>query len=191
MKVKPTPKPGHVTVDLDAGDDQILEKGVATAKGAVAPVLLHRILVPIDFSDCSTRALDYAVGLAEKFGASLILLHVVEPTVYPENYLLLPQAMEEIHQSLVQAARERLATLVKKRSSARPRVEFLVRLGHAHSEISDTAQAMGADLIVVGTHGRSGLKQALLGGTAERVVRQAPCPVLTVRHTGGSASENR
>ena len=191
MKFKPALKPGKVTVEMDAGDDQLLEKGGGAAKEAPSSVNLKRILVPVDFSACSAKALDYAFGLAEKFGATLILLHIVEPTPYPENYMLLPQAIEEINQNLVQSARERLELLYHKRPCPRPPVEFLVRLGHAYSEISDTAQALAADLIVVGTHGHTGLKHVLLGSTAEKVVRQAPCPVLTVRLGANAEPENR
>ena len=183
MKVKPAQKPGQVTVELEPGDDQLLEKGVSPPPGGAA-LKLRRILVPLDFSPGSLKALDYAFSLAEKFEASLILLHVVEPTVYPDNYMLLPQAVEEINQNLVQAARERLESVSRRRPHPRPAVELLVRLGHAHSEIPDTAQAMAADLIILGTHGHAGLKQVLLGSTAERVVRQASCPVLTVPHFG-------
>lgn len=181
MKVKPAQKPGQVTVELEPGDDQLLEKGTAMAPSG-SRLKLKRFLVGLDFSTASLKALDYAFSFAEKFEAGLIVLHVVEPTVHPENYLRLPQAVEEMNQNLVQAARERLESLCRKRPLPRPVLECLVRLGHAHSEIRDTAQAMGADLIILGTHGHTGLRHVLLGSTAERVVRQAACPVLTVPH---------
>lgn len=164
--------------------EESAEKGPQTAKTASSPFRLKRILVPIDFSDCSLQALDYALAFAEQFQARLILLHVVEPAVYPENCLGLAPVMDETNQSLVESARERLAELSRKRVGHRAVAESLVRLGRAHSEIPDTAQAMGADMIILGTHGYTGLKHALLGSTAERVVRHGPCPVLTVRHSG-------
>jgi len=183
MKSKPAQKS-----DLDSGQAQPLESpGSLTQAGP--PIRLKRLLVALDFSPASLKALEYALGLAERFGAGLILLHVVEPAVYPENYKLLPQAVEEINQNLVQTARERLETLSKKRAAPRAGVDCLVRLGHAHSEIPDTAQAMAADLIILGTHGKNSQKQVFLGSTAERVVRQAACPVLTIPHTSNSAVE--
>ncbi len=191
MKIKPAPKTGQVTVELDPGDDRLLEKGAHANKAAASPLKLKRILVPIDFSDYSARALDYALAFAEQFQAKLILLHVVEPTVYPENHMLVPPAMDEVNQGLVEAGRERLEGVSRKRIGHRVPVELLVRLGRAHSEITDTAKAVGADLIIIATHGYTGLKHVLLGSTAERVVRQAPCPVLTVRDPALASAEPR
>ncbi len=142
---------------------------------------LKQILVPIDFSDCSLWALDFALTLAVPFGAKIILLHVVEPAVYQQGHLGITPPLEETNYNLVEAGRERLLALVKNRVGQRLRTETLVRLGRAHSEIPDTAKALSADLIVMGTHGYTGLKHVLLGSTTERVVRHAPCPVLSVR----------
>ena len=144
-----------------------------------------RILAPIDFSGCSLSALTYALGMAGKFAAKVTLLNVVEPTAYADNYLTTPAAMEEAHQNLMTTGRERLTALQRRAVAQRLVVETLVRMGRAQSEISDTAKAIGADLIVMGTHGHSGLKQLLLGSTADRVIRNAPCPVLTVRDVAG------
>lgn len=152
-------------------------------KEPAAPAGFKQILVPIDFSDCSVRALDYAMALAASFGARITLLHVVEPTPPPQSYLGVTPPLDETNQALVEAGRERLAALGKKRIGTRLRAETLVRVGRAHSEIPDTASALGADLIVMGTHGYTGLKHVLLGSTAERIVRHAHCPVLTVRLT--------
>ena len=142
---------------------------------------LKQLLVPIDFSACSVKALEYALGLAQKFAARLILLHVVEPAVYPENYLVTPATLDEANQNLMTAGRERLAVLSQRASSEGLSTESLVRMGRAHSEIPDTAKATATDLIVMGTHGHAGLKHVLLGSTAERVMRHSPCPVLMVR----------
>lgn len=148
------------------------------------PFSLKQILVPIDFSDCSLRALELALTIALPFGAKLILLHVVEPAVYQQGYTGITPPLEETHQNLLQTGRERLALLGRKRVGHRLRAEPLVRIGRAHSEIADTAKALSVDLIVIGTHGYTGLKHVLLGSTTERVVHQAPCPVLTVRLPG-------
>jgi len=148
----------------------------------MGPISFRQILVPIDFSECSTAALEHALALAGKFEAKVTLLHVVEPAVYPENYLLTPTMLDEANQNLLAAGRERLAKFEAMARAAGCAVEILVRMGRAASEIPDTANATGTDLIVLGTHGHDGLKHALLGGTAERILRHAPCPVLTVRH---------
>ena len=140
-----------------------------------------QILVPIDFSPCSVKALEHALVLAQRFQAKVILLHVVEPTIYRENYSLTAATLEDPNQNLIAAGRERLAVLKQKVAAQGLASELLVRMGRAQSEIPDTAKATGSNLIVMGTHGDSGLKRALLGGTAERVLRQSPCPVLMVR----------
>ena len=184
MKHKPALK-GEPQPTVEAAAAQPpAERPAALAKSGAEPLKLSRILVPVDFSDCSLRALDYAIALAGQFNSKIILLHAVEPAVYPENYLVVSPALDETNQNLLQSARERLADLCHRRIGHRIPAESLVRMGHAHSEIPDTAKALGADLIVLGTHGYTGLKHALLGSTAERVVRQGPCPVLTVRYTG-------
>ncbi len=145
-----------------------------------AELPLKHILVPVDFSSCSLQALSYALGFAQQFGSRLTLLHVVEPALHPDSYLAAP-TFDETNQNLLQAARERLENICEKRVGNRLPAEILVRMGRAYSEIPDTAKALGADLIILGTHGYTGMKHVLLGSTAERVVRNAPCPVLTVR----------
>ena len=145
---------------------------------------LKKILVPIDFSDCSLGALEYALALAKKIGAEIMLLHVVEPPVYGENYMKTTASLEDGNQDLLNQGRERLAELSQKTTAQGCHAEALVRMGRAQSEITDTAKAIGTDLIVIGTHGSSEPKLSLLGGTAERVVRHSLCPVLTVRHAG-------
>jgi len=141
-----------------------------------------RILVPTDFSDQSSRALEWAKNLASVYGASLHLLTVVpEPFVLPDpgtfsvplpsGYVdgLRRDAEAHLHAALSPAERERL--------NARSAVLF----GHPYGEILDYATRERIDLIVMGTHGRGALGRAVLGSVAERIVRTAPCPVLTVR----------
>lgn len=181
MKLKPADKPGLAAVESATATESSPEKGLHPAGVAALAPKLKRLLVPVDFSDCSMRALDYALALGEACQARLILLHVVEPAAYPQSALALVPSLEETNQTLLEAGRERLAALCRKRLGHRMQTETLVRMGHPHSEIPDTAKAMGADLLIVGARGHTGLKHALLGSTAERVVRQAPCPVLTVR----------
>jgi nucleotide-binding universal stress UspA family protein len=188
MKHKSAPRSETQPNAEETGAKAHADKAAGTAKPVTDPLRPARLLVPVDFSDCSLRAMDYAIALAERFDSKIILLHVVEPAVYPENYLVVSPALDETNQNLLESARERLADLGRRRIGHRLQAETLVRMGRAHSEIPDTAKALGADLIVLGTHGYTGLKHALLGSTAERVVRHGPCPVLTVRYTGADES---
>lgn len=141
---------------------------------------LKRILVPVDFSDYSVKAMRYAVRFAEQFGASLVLVHVAEPVRYPES-IIIPPAMEEANQELVKRTTAALERFAAKEVPARLASRNVVRLGSAYEEIAAAARETDADLIVIATHGHTGLKHLVLGSTAERVVRHAPCPVLTVR----------
>jgi nucleotide-binding universal stress UspA family protein len=180
MKTKSANKPASAPPPQDLRHESAPEAPLHTA--APRPLSLKQILVPIDFSDCSISALDYARALAQKFGAKLVLLHVVEPTAYPESYLVTPETVDETNQNLLGAARERLDAVKQRAMAYGLAAEALVRMGRAQSEIPDTAKATGVDLIVMGTHGYRAVKHVLLGGTAERVVRTSACPVLTVRH---------
>jgi nucleotide-binding universal stress UspA family protein len=142
---------------------------------------LNKILVPVDFSDFSTKALDYALAFADQFDAQVILLHVVEPAVYPESSMLVATALDDLNNDLTKVAQQKLNELKRERIGDRVSSELLVRLGRAFSEIVAAASELDVDLIILATHGYTGLKHVLLGSTAERVVRHAPCPVLTVR----------
>lgn len=145
--------------------------------------LLSRILVPTDFSDYSKEALDYAIHLARMLKAKLYLLHVFEwpvysdvgvsPGVRPEVYEWIKEIKTESSGKL-----DRLADEVRRRHVT---VHPLFKEGTPFLEILEAAEETRADLIVVGTHGRTGLAHVLLGSVAERVVRKSPCPVLTVR----------
>ena len=142
---------------------------------------ISRILVPLDFSVPSERALGYATTLAAQFGATLRLLHVVEPlnaaALAGEGYLI---TLPELTDSMVKDARRRLADY---RDIAPPGlvIETDVTMGPPATTIAEVARAQKCDLIVMGTHGRTGLAHLFMGSVAERVTRLAPCPVLTVR----------
>jgi len=176
MKVRKTPQPGKVTVELSRADEALLDKSVATGK-----VRLKTLLVPVDFSSFSDKALEYAVAFADQFRAKIVLLHVVEPMVYPENYMTIPAVTDDINSSLMQAADQKLTEQRQRIEKDHVEVKVMTRLGRPYMEITDAAKELGVDLIILATHGHTGLKHVLLGSTAERVVRHAPCPVLTVR----------
>jgi nucleotide-binding universal stress UspA family protein len=144
-----------------------------------APISIQRILVPHDFSDTADRALDYAAGLAARLGASITVVHAYEIPVYgfPEG----PVVTAEMAVQIEGAARAAMDALAKRSKPAGVELSFVLRQGAAWSEIQAVAKEIKADLVVIGSHGRRGLSRALLGSVAEKVVRTAPCPVLTVR----------
>jgi nucleotide-binding universal stress UspA family protein len=141
-----------------------------------------RILVPVDFSEQSTRALDCAKTLAEKFGASLHLLTVVpDPFELPNPshwYMPPPSGYVE---GLRRDAEAHVRDLLTPAEHARFRAESAVLFGNPADQILEYITLGTIDLIVMGTHGRGGVAHALMGSVAEKVVRSATCPVLTVR----------
>jgi len=144
---------------------------------------LNRILVPIDFSKTAEGALPWAASLAARSDAELILLHVVEK--FPIDYVLGHELMRQTITPLMkdsEAELKRIAESVTK--STGTKASGVIRAGKPFKEICSAAQKVGADLIALTTHGYTGLKRVWLGSTAERVVRYASCPVLTVRKLG-------
>jgi nucleotide-binding universal stress UspA family protein len=142
---------------------------------------IQHILVPIDFSVHSKNALRYALPLAEQFGASLHLVYVVEPTVYPADLGFGQVVLPEVEEELQERGFEELKSLIGREVGGRVKATSVVRTGKPHQEILTEAKEHGADLIVVATHGNTGVEQMLFGSTAMRIVRLAKCPVLTVR----------
>lgn len=141
-------------------------------------ITLKKILVPTDFSEHSAKALLYGAELAKKFGAELHLMHAVEqtPLMYGEGAYVPPETEAEIEA----AATEQLESLV---ADAGDDVKVVRRVEHGHPFVETIRYAKENDigLIVLGTHGRGAIAHMLLGSVAEKVVRKAPCPVLTVR----------
>jgi len=145
-------------------------------KPAFSPGRVHSILAPVDFSEASLDAIPHAVALARKYEAQLTLLHVIEP---PHADLLVD--MTQSQRATRMAAHERLAKLAGATKKIWPRTGHELRTGHPVTTITALAKRTNADLILMSTHGRTGIKRALIGSVAERVVQQAPCPVLVVR----------
>jgi len=139
---------------------------------------IQKILVALDFSASSARAIGYAAVFARTFNARLVFLHVVEPAVYPGSGSIASCMADEANQNLIAASHERLLRIKQQGHMKGVPVELLVRMGRAYSEIPDTARATDSDLIIIGTQGRSDAKHLMVGSTAERVVKQASCPVL-------------
>ena len=146
-------------------------------------IQLRRILMASDFSLYSQEAQDYAVYLARSLGVDLHLLHVFEPSYYSHTGVTsrihpeVRQWFEEIRKT----EQMKLNTLTEEVRSQGVKVHAVFKEGNPFLEILKAAGEIQADLIVMGTHGRTGLAHVLMGSVAERVVRKAPCPVLTVR----------
>jgi universal stress protein A len=147
-----------------------------------------RILVPIDFSRPSIKAIPYALAISRQFGADVYLLHVTDVTQQPPPSLLTLPVVPQIERD--QRFMKRLQALVVKYRTNGNVSALVPRVGVAYEETCDAARQLKADLIVVATHGYTGYKRVFLGSTAERVVQHSPCPVLVVRqrinHWNGS-----
>ena len=144
---------------------------------------IRSILVPIDFSGHARKALKYAVPLAAQSGASLRLIYVVEPTVYPADLGFGQVVLPGVEDELRQKGAEELTELIEAEIGDRVPASSTVRTGTPSKEILAEAEERGVDLIVIATHGHSGVEHVLFGSTAERIVRKAHCPVLTIRPT--------
>jgi nucleotide-binding universal stress UspA family protein len=142
---------------------------------------IKRILIPVDFSDSSKESLGHAIALAQQFRARLIPVHVLEPVIYPSDMAFAPLAPEFPAGISVSSVRKKLKEWCEDAIPPRMLGKPEIRVGQAYYEIAEAAKEMKADMIVISTHGYTGLKHVLLGSTAERIVRHAPCPVLTVR----------
>jgi len=149
--------------------------------GTSAGINLKKILVPVDFSPLSKKAVRYATRLAQQFGAELTLFHVVEPEIPPafDGLMIAAPAVSTGTSSVCAGQMKTLVSSVRNAGIAR--VGSTLRCGLASIEIVDAAKELDVDLIVIATHGYTGWKHFAIGSTAERVVRAAPCPVLVVR----------
>jgi nucleotide-binding universal stress UspA family protein len=142
----------------------------------------RRILHASDFSPASRRAFEGAIALTKANDAELVVIHVLEPvTPWSEDAYVSPRAYDRLLTSARSVAAKRLDALLRKAKAAGVRVAGRLVDGNPRDAIPRAAKRSHADLVVVGTHGRTGLGKILLGSVAERVVATAPCPVLTVR----------
>jgi len=177
MKAKPTKHSGEVVLELNRRDEPLMD---AASRGTTAsPFQLKKILVPTDFADCAKKALQYAIPLAKQHAAALTLLHVV-----PSNYAVGEFGgidYASLDADMRASGGKQLAALVVDEVRGEISTDTLIRSGSPAVEIIEVAKSLPADLIVISTHGRSGLKHVFLGSIAGQVVRLAPCPVLVVR----------
>lgn len=135
---------------------------------------IKRILVPVDFSKASLAGLDYAVQLAKRFKATLAVLFVVEPLYYAGDLGLFLEEQQRF-------GREELSRLSSRLKKRHLKCRTVVQTGVPYQMIAAEAERWNADVIVLATHGRSGLSHLVMGSVAEKVVRTARCPVLTLR----------
>ncbi len=143
---------------------------------------IGKVMCAVDFSENSEYALRYAVRFAQAFDAELKLLHVVELPFLPSYSLTGVPDLSIPTDEIEAGARQKMEELVAKWRPQYPKLEGAVRTGTAFVEIIAYAREQESDLIVVGTHGRTGLRHMLIGSVAEKIVRKAPCPVLSVKH---------
>lgn len=142
-----------------------------------------RILVPVDFSAYSAEATRIATDLARRYGATLTLMHVYDPLAYalPDGFTPFPPPQNE---RLIEALQDQLAgAKAHAIEGGAPRVATKLLQGTVAAQITEYAERGEFDLVVMGTHGRTGVKHLVLGSIAESVVRTAPCPVLSVKKT--------
>jgi len=142
---------------------------------------IKRVLVPIDFSDYSKNSLKYAVKLVNSFNADLFLVYVVEPIIYPPDFSMGQIAIPSIDAEIDKRAYDELLSLAKTEIPTEVKCKCIIKTGKPFLEIIETANEEDIDLIIIASHGHTGVEHILFGSTAEKVVRKAPCPVLTLR----------
>lgn len=172
MKIRPATRPGSVTLELDRCDEALLAQ-------PASPIAIRKIVVPLDFSEFSYKSLDYASAFAMQSQAEILLLHII-PLNYVETEVMAFD-YSQIEKQAADSCQARLEKLMRCRVDPSLKAEVRVRIGRPVDEIVNAAKEFEADLIIMSTHGYTGLKHAFLGSTTENVVRYSPCPVLTLR----------
>lgn len=152
--------------------------------------MFSTILLPTDFSECSAEAAEVARSLAERFGSQVVVLHVLDEPATLDPMFRGDVPLEMLRTRMEQFARENMDAFLARHFSGFDRFDTVVATGIPYREIIGTARDAGADLVVIGTHGRTGVEHVIFGSTAEKVVRMSPCPVLSVRQ-GRKQPEDR
>lgn len=166
------------TIELNPGTTEAEGWNTRGSLPAAGPAVLHisNILVPLDFSEMALKALRYAVPFAKQFGAKLTLVHIMEQVGYAADMAYLPMPPDAIR-----AAESAIEEIRDKNIPPEISTDIIVRVDFTTDALLAAARNSKADLIITTTHGRTGLKHLFLGSVAERIVREAPCPVLVVR----------
>ncbi|MCS7229953.1 MAG: universal stress protein [Candidatus Kryptonium sp.] len=141
---------------------------------------IKKILLPTDLSPASISAFKYAKSLAEKYGASIYVLYILEniPILAIHG---LDLTLERVEKNMEENAKQQLEKIVKENLKTKSKVQIFIRKGVVDDEILKFADEKKVDLIVMGTHGRTGIEYTLLGSITEKIVRKAKCPVLTIK----------
>jgi nucleotide-binding universal stress UspA family protein len=162
---------------------------VCTIREMKEPIPVHalkHILVPTDFSDYSKLSIQYGLGLAETYNAKLQLLHIVEQEIHPAHYVTGKTSIFDFNPDIKKISKKVMQDSLKEHNNYKIPADFYVNEGHAAYEIVKFAKTHDTDLIVIPTHGLTGLKHLFIGSVAEKVVRMAPCKVFTVKSFGKS-----
>lgn len=184
MKIKPAKQTGQVVVELSTSEPRRPSKRTDQKSRATSPFKLKKILVPIDFSSCSKKALQYAIPFARKFNARLILLHVFQDDNTTGWWITVAVANDKplIEGDWQKNIEMQLTTMVQETVPSEIPVEIEVRQGVPFMKIVNVAKEMDVDFIVMSTNGHAGwIHGGYLGSVAREVVQFAPCPVLVVR----------
>ncbi len=145
--------------------------------------MFKKILCPVDFSKFTEEVITYAADIAKRYGAELHVLHVIPNLTYftPYESFLTPENLVAVEKNIQDEVERDFGKMLK---HVDIEIKRVVKTGVAFVEIIDYAKSEGMDLIVMGTHGRSGIEHILIGNVAEKVVRKSPCPVMTIRPKG-------
>lgn len=143
-------------------------------------ISFNAVMVPVDFSKESILAAKFAFSLAEEYETKIYVLHVMEPL--HASLRLHVTDFEAFQQKLIDQAKEDLGNVIPSAMKKRLEVEEILEIGYPQHVIVDKAKELGVDIIVIATHGRTGLAHVLLGSVAEQVIRHAPCPVFVTRN---------
>ena len=141
---------------------------------------IKKILIPIDFSDYSFKALNYAIDFAQLTNAELFIVYVIEPIIYPTDFTL-GEVVPTFESTIEVNFSEQLKEIAEEKIGDKVKYHLLTKEGRPFLEIINAAKETDADLIIIATHGHTGMEHILFGSTAEKVVRKAPCPVLSLR----------
>ncbi len=144
---------------------------------------IKEIVVPIDFTATSECALDYAIDFAKQVGARLTLVHAYELPVYgfPDGALV---ASSEVAGRILESAQAGLLAAIERRKDCGVEIRSVLRDGPPADEVAAVAKQVHADMVILGTHGRKGLRRAIMGSVAEEVIRACECPVLAIHDPG-------
>jgi nucleotide-binding universal stress UspA family protein len=154
---------------------------VLSVHRSVQDFKIENIIAPIDFSIYSKNAADYAISIAQNFNAQVNFIHVIEKEIHPSFYAAGVESIFQIDNGLQDRVVQNLRGFLEEQVNSDIKPGFMVKEGRAHREIVEYAKEEKADLIVISTHGLTGLEYLLLGSTTEKVVRWAICPVLTLK----------